>query len=66
MGYAKRMINADASRDMPRAAIARPIRLRLAATLGLVAALGALLALWARFGEGVYAQTILNGLIACF
>jgi hypothetical protein len=39
---------------------------RLPAALGVAAALAAALALWWRFGEGVYGQALLNAFIACF
>jgi hypothetical protein len=34
--------------------------------LGGLLALTATLALWVRFGEGVYAQAIMNAVLACF
>lgn len=67
MGYATPMTDVDASRDMPQAAIAPPMRIRLGWAIAGAAALGAAaFALWSRFGEGVYAQMLLNAVIACF
>ncbi|MCA3564098.1 MAG: hypothetical protein IOC90_06375 [Methylocystis sp.] len=39
---------------------------RVAVGIAAVAFLGASAALWWRFGEGVYAQTLLNAVMACF
>lgn len=63
MRYDGRMTNADVSRDMQQAASPRPML--LIAIAGVVV-LGAALLLWARFGEGVYGQMLLNAVIACF
>ena len=45
---------------------AQPMPGRLPIAAGAAAVSAAALALWWRFGEGVYAQALLNAFIACF
>ena len=53
------MTEVDARRETPHAG-------RLLPLAGVAAVLAATLALWWRFSDGVYAQVLLNAVIACF
>lgn len=64
------MSNAEARREATQLPAGRPMGAKslgaIAVAAGLTAGLAGALALWWRFGEGVFSQALLNAVIACF